>query len=538
MILDTHCLCFSLVEKRSCAKGAMICCLKGDSRVPRFSIALEKGVVYGGEEHLVYFQPPRSWSDRKLKEHKPKKLDISSLRKKKKTILTCATRVSVNDSRDRELLFVGSSAGDIAFFIGKKFGGLVQSTETESITCLTSVVHNSEPFVVTGDAKGNVVLYNVDLTYHKHADISVRRVCSLDYSSGLSSGERNIRSKITGLVFESMERYLVLSTGSSELIKIGCEWRKGKLRVEKNSGMFLTRGHFKEEVWGLAYYGDLVATGGDDGTVRVIDSKKKRQISCTMVGNRCRALSFDSRGTTLVVGLGGRFGGNLFKRHQERSKDVGVIFFRVNENGTLSFEKQTKFSSHVSCIKFSPDDNFVAAGCQDGFIRLIGKESGKTVTKLKIGSSRLNHLDFSCDSNFIKTNDASYEILFAQLRHNDRRNKVSLKHFQRSKKLKDTDFATRTCPFDWATQGIWESNSGFDGTDINAIAVRKKEDKEGVLAAATDEGLVKLYSYPLFRSGQAKVLKGHSSHVTNVAFSRRAMFSTGGHDRCVFQWKL
>lgn len=52
---------------------------------------------------------------------------------------------------------------------------------------------------------------------------------------------------------------------------------------------------------------------------------------------------------------------------------------------------------------------------------------------------------------------------------------------------------------------------------------------------------VKLFQYPcLEKRGQYKDYGGHSSHVTNVLFSKENRFavSTGGADRTIIQWKF
>jgi len=48
----------------------------------------------------------------------------------------------------------------------------------------------------------------------------------------------------------------------------------------------------------------------------------------------------------------------------------------------------------------------------------------------------------------------------------------------------------------------------------------------------------------MMKNSQAVEGKGHSSHVTNVRFAKNDvtqttyLYSTGGNDTCVFQWKV
>ena len=94
-------------------------------------------------------------------------------------------------------------------------------------------------------------------------------------------------------------------------------------------------------------------------------------------------------------------------------------------------------------------------------------------------------------------------------------------------------------------RGIWPEDS--DGTDVNATA-RSHGAKSyaadapaGLLATADDFGKVKVFRWPcVVPRAVNQTYLGHSSHVTNVAFSAddELLVSTGGNDRAVFQWKV
>lgn len=77
-----------------------------------------------------------------------------------------------------------------------------------------------------------------------------------------------------------------------------------------------------------------------------------------------------------------------------------------------------------------------------------------------------------------------------------------------------------------------------DGTDINCTARSNAED---LLATVDDFGEVKIFNYPCVEDGSKfRAYKGHSSHVTCARFSAtdKWLFTTGGLDGCVFQWKV
>ena len=87
----------------------------------------------------------------------------------------------------------------------------------------------------------------------------------------------------------------------------------------------------------------------------------------------------------------------------------------------------------------------------------------------------------------------------------------------------------------WPVQAIWPK--GADGTDINAVCRSASGD---LVVTSDDFSRVKLFRYPAVQPGTAfKTYEGHAEHVTNVrfAFGDRHVISTGGMDRCVFQWR-
>jgi len=62
-----------------------------------------------------------------------------------------------------------------------------------------------------------------------------------------------------------------------------------------------------------------------------------------------------------------------------------------------------------------------------------------------------------------------------------------------------------------------------------------------MLCSGDDFGKVKIFKFPCVDKGAESVIgKGHSSHVTNVRWCAKDnfVFSCGGEDNCVFQWKV
>ena len=106
---------------------------------------------------------------------------------------------------------------------------------------------------------------------------------------------------------------------------------------------------------------------------------------------------------------------------------------------------------------------------------------------------------------------------------------------------RDYEWATWNVTLGWPVQGIWEQFT--DGTDINAIDRSKKTygGEKKIVATGNDSGTVRILEYPcLVKNSESVKGRGHSSHVTNVLFNLNdeLLFSTGGEDQTVLQWKI
>uniref|UniRef100_A0A0G4FV78 Uncharacterized protein n=1 Tax=Chromera velia CCMP2878 TaxID=1169474 RepID=A0A0G4FV78_9ALVE len=94
--------------------------------------------------------------------------------------------------------------------------------------------------------------------------------------------------------------------------------------------------------------------------------------------------------------------------------------------------------------------------------------------------------------------------------------------------------------------GVW-ADPNYDRTDINALCSSCRQDRtapvapEDLVALGDDMGHVKLLNFPCpSPDTQAKVYKGHASHVQGISFDYKGerVYSGGGRDRCVMAWRL
>lgn len=156
-------------------------------------------------------------------------------------------------------------------------------------------------------------------------------------------------------------------------------------------------------------------------------------------------------------------------------------------------------------------------------------------------SSAITHFDVSVDGLYLQSNDLACELLFYDL-VKQKQEVSATKMAEYHGRLDDSeDSATRRwltqhCVFGWSVQGIWPANA-YDSSEINSVD-RSVQGK--YLATGEDSGQIRILRYPsVVPSSQAVVLRGHSSHVTNVRWTiDNHLVSVGGNDKCVFVWTL
>ncbi|CAM9091761.1 unnamed protein product [Phaeothamnion confervicola] len=162
-------------------------------------------------------------------------------------------------------------------------------------------------------------------------------------------------------------------------------------------------------------------------------------------------------------------------------------------------------------------------------LSLQGTGSGK----LERHHSYVTHLDWCCEEGgngkrYLQSTSGDYELLFWDA--------DAGRQIPSATAMRDRDWHTWTLPLGWPVQGIWPA--GADGTDINAVA--RSPDRKYV-ATADDSGKLKVFNYPCVSArAEAVVACGHSSHVTNVAWThdQQRVVTVGGNDKCVIVWRV
>ncbi len=217
--------------------------------------------------------------------------------------------------------------------------------------------------------------------------------------------------------------------------------------------------------------------------------------------------------------------------------DNGIVMVADLETKHLETVYEIDDEKSVDVVTFSPDGEYLAVAAHDNKIHLLKKKDdddensdGNThmfdvAFKLSGHSSHINHLDWSEDGDYLRSNSADHEVLYWSVSDEEQ--------------LTEPDFigaiedwAAQKCTLSFETLGLW--SRAEDGTDVNAC------DASGdVIVAGDDYGRVRAYKYPAVqpRAGSVELL-GHSAHVMDVAFlgGGSRMVSAGGREASIIQW--
>ncbi|XP_025089345.1 LOW QUALITY PROTEIN: echinoderm microtubule-associated protein-like 1 [Pomacea canaliculata] len=428
---------------------------------------------------------------------------------------------------------VSCGKGQITFWtleggaLAKKQGIYDKYEKPKYVLCLAFSPNGD---VLTGDSNGNIFIWGKGTNRITQAvlgahDGGVFSLCSTKDGNLLSGGGKDRKviewdgsySK-TGRETELQENYgpvRTVSQGKGGLVLIGTTKNcilQGSLDLEFSPIM---QSHL-DELWGLAAHPSQhqFLTCGSDRLVYLWDSQSRSAVWVKELNDPAHSCCFHPDGNIVAIGT-------------QAARWV-VLDLATHEIVSV----HTDGIEQIECIKYSPDGTYIAVGSRDNYIYVYqvsdyGRKYSR-VGRCSGHASFVTHLDWSQDSQYLVSNSGDYEILYWSA--------ASCKQITSPSTIRDIQWATQNCTLSFNVAGIWPE--GADGTDVNNCC---RNNKQTLLATADDFGKVNLYRYPCSQPrSSCHSFKGHSSHVTSVAFlyDDSRVLSTGGRDMAILQWQV
>nr|KAG5712410.1 hypothetical protein BaRGS_023989 [Batillaria attramentaria] len=306
-----------------------------------------------------------------------------------------------------------------------------------------------------------------------------------------------------------------LNQGKGGLILIGTTKNcilQGSLDLEFSPVM---QSHL-DELWGLAAHPSQhqFLTCGADRHVYLWDSQSRSVVWLRELNDPAHSCCFHPEGNVAAIGT-------------QAARWV-VLDLATHEIVSV----HTDGNEQIECVQYSPDGAYLAVGSRDNYIYVYQVTDGgrkySRVGRCSGHSSFITHLDWSEDSQYLASNSGDYELLYWAA--------STCKQVTNHSAVRDVAWATQNCTLAFTAAGIWPE--GADGTDVNNCC---RNHKQTLLATADDFGKVNLFKYPCSQPRSPyHSFKGHSSHVTSVAFlfDDSRLVSTGGHDMAILQWQV
>lgn len=255
----------------------------------------------------------------------------------------------------------------------------------------------------------------------------------------------------------------------------------------------LLKAHHDGEVWGLEVLesGDVLTTG-DDNKLMLWNAKERRNKAVVKISDKTVKLKYGASSMTAYPDSQCSRAVCYNPKTNELANATNTGEVQIRELTKLDVVKnEVKAADRwIEFMGYSPNGDYLAVGTHKNTIVVYNTDTYAVHATLNAHKSSITSLDWTKDSNYIRSNCEAYELLFF-----DMRTKAQVPGGATA--TKGLEWASNYTKIGWSVLGVFPK--GTDGTHVNGVCLSA----DGKLLATGDDwGLVNLYRYPC-REGNA-----------------------------------
>ena len=438
-----------------------------------------------GKDHVFF------WKEQKNKYHKRYR-GLFGTAVKPET-LTCVNIVGNS-------IITGSATGMIYLWEGRNLVTSIKG-HTASIYACFVVNHGDEKGLITACSMGKIQIWNAKLEIG--ATFNASALGAMD-------------TCVIGLAWNILTSRILIAFKSCEVFEMDA------IDGRNAHNTSLISAHSNPRVCGLAVHSmdpKIFCTVGDDRTIRVYDAEQHKLLRVSILDTKGHSCAISPDGQIVLVGYGSGIPG------REERKEGAYVLLNLADLTLVHECRDTK--SCIADCKFSPSGELYAMAAHDGALYFYNSQNFAAKAKCRGHTGEATHIDFSQDSQFIMSNSSQGELLFWD---------ADKGTSQIPKNMKDVMWDSNNCIYSYATQGIW--GYYLDEVKCNYACLSSARD---LIACVDTCGRLRIYNSPCVSDEFNYILRvGHAADAQNCKFScdDSYLFTTGGTDGCVIQWKV
>ena len=309
---------------------------------------------------------------------------------------------------------------------------------------------------------------------------------------------------------------ILLGTTAGEIVDMTVRQQRGEFLVECVE--FHAHGHSAGRIRALCSHPSemLVASGGEDRTIRIWELGEESALFCLLTNtSEITALDFSGNGSLLAVGQSnGAI--QILSDVVEKVRKLNVRKPMRCEELFHDVQPFRKRKVPIEVLRFSPDGQYLAAGCTDAFIDVFSADDFQLVGVCKGHIGAISSLDWDADSTHLQSNTWTDELKYWNI--------PECSENRRSTELRDSRWASFTCRLAWHVLSCVPTGNE---SSLRSICRQNPAEKvePGVFAAGFANGEIQLRPFPAPEAELTGVShKSSCRSVEHVCYSNDSSF--------------